>query len=158
MKTIENMPVIEALTPGTTGAADRTGDYISLKNCPNGVAVYVAMNQADATVVPVSLLQDTAVAGNVAAKAVATLVPIWSNLRCAASDLMVARAAAASYSTDAGVKHKIVKMIVKPEDLDVAGGFDCLAVKVAQSHASNILYAWYQPLGRRYANESMIAD
>ncbi|HBA86032.1 MAG TPA: hypothetical protein DCZ95_18255 [Verrucomicrobia bacterium] len=157
MKTIEHMPIIEALTPGTTGAADRTGDYMSLKNCPNGVAVYVHMNQANAASAEISLLQATAVAGT-GAKAVTALVPIWSNLDCAASDIMVKRDAAASYETDAGVKHKIVKLVVKPEDLDVSGGFDCLAVFIASSDVANIIGAFYQPLGRRYANESMIAD
>jgi hypothetical protein len=162
MKTFsENFPPIEAITPGTTGAADRYGDWISMKNAPNGVAVVVAMNQANAATAAISLQQSTSVSGGGSptdAKAISTEMPIYSNLDCAASDAFTKRTAAASYTTDAGVKHKIVIIEVRPEDLDVANDFDCIRVKVATSNSNNILAAQYIPLGRRYPNESMIAD
>lgn len=154
----QNLPPIEAIAQGSTGDANPLdGDYISMKNAPNGVAVVVHIDQANAATIAISINQATAVAGT-GAKALANSVPIFTNLDCAAGDLLTRQTDAVSYTTDAGVKHKIVIFEIRPEDLDVANGFDCISVSCAQSNAANLIGAVYVPLGRRYANESMIAD
>jgi len=156
----EICPPIELITPGTTGAADRSSDFISMKNAPNGVAIIVQLNQAAANTVTIAPWQSTNVSGASPAdeKVLANVVPIYSNLDCAAGDTLTKRTQAINYTTDAGVKHKIVIFEILPEHLDVSNNFDCVKIIVSSSSASNIMGAIALPLGRRYANESMIAD
>lgn len=157
----QNIPPIEAISPGTTGAADRYGDWISLKNAPNGVAVVVQLDQANAAKPTVSINQSTSVDGGGSPtdeKAIAKEVPIFTNLDCAAGDSLTQQDDAVEYELDAATKHKIVIMEVKPEHLDVDNDFDCIRVKVASSDATNLISAVYMPLGQRYPSESMITD
>jgi hypothetical protein len=157
----QNIPPIEAISPGTTGDADRYGDWISLKNAPNGVAVVVHVDQANAAQPTISINQSTSVDGGGSPtdeKAIAKEVPIFTNLDCAGGDALTEQDAAVSYKLDAVVKHKIVVMEVKPEHLDVDNDFDCIRVKVVSSNVANLISAMYLPLGQRYPSESMIAD
>jgi len=159
-KTLSEMcPPIELITPGTTGASDRVSDWISLKNAPGGVAIIISMNQAAANTVAIAPWQSTNVGASPDdAKVLANVVPIYSNLDCAAGDAFTKRTQAINYTTDAGVKHKIVIFEILPEHLDVINNFDCIKILITASSASNIFSAIALPLGRRYANESMIAD
>lgn len=142
----EQFKIVEAITP-QAGAAI-TGDYVSLKNALMAyVVVHVAQGAAD--VMAITLEQATVVAGT-DTKVLANVVPIWSNLDCAASDTLVARTAAVGYSLDAGQKHKIVVFKIDPAALDVANNFDCICVKTAASNAGNITSAMYY-LVEKYA-------
>ena len=155
MKTFaQQHPPVEAIAPAAGGSA-LTGDYISLKNGP--VAVVVHITQGNAATVALTIEQATAVAGT-SSKAITTTVPIFSNLDCAAGDTLTRRTAAVSYTTDAGVKHKIVVFEINPRDLDVANGFDCITVKAAASNAANILAAQYIPKAKRFSGDSLITD
>ncbi len=155
MNLIENASFIEAISPAA-GGADLAGDYVSLKNAEH-VTVVVHITQGNAAVVPITINQAKAVAGT-DAKALAKAVPIWANLDCAASDLPTRQTDAVAFSTDAGVKHKIVVFEIPAEALDVAGGFTCLQVAAATSHASNLISAQYIVTKRRYGAVSMIVD
>jgi hypothetical protein len=137
-------PPIDLLAPAAD-AGGRTSPYRSLKNALKAYIV-VKMTQGNAATVLLSVLQASAVAGT-GSKAV-TAVPIWSNLDTSVNDTLTARTAAVSYTTDAGVKNKIVIFEITPEAcMDVANGFDCLAVSTGASNAANITEATLFILG-----------
>jgi hypothetical protein len=75
------------------------------------------------------------------AAAVTATFPIWSNLDCAASDTLVRRTNAATYTTNTGVKHKIV--IFEWDPALHTAGYDCVAVTSGASAATNIVSAMY---------------
>lgn len=130
---------VSLLAPATD-AAGRTSGYASLKNAHKAYVV-LYITQGNAATIAISLQQATTVAGG-STKAVTATFPIWSNLDVATSDTLVARTAAASYTTDAGVKNKIIVLEILPESvLDVANGFDCIAVTTGASNAANITSA-----------------
>lgn len=136
----EMIKPIEALNPATD-AAGRTGDYISLKNSKKAYVI-AQITQGNAAVVPITIEQATAVAGT-ASKPITNAVPIYSNLDTAATDTLVRAADAVAYSTDAGLKNKVVVFCIDPAKLDTEGGFDCITVKTAASNALNITAATY---------------
>jgi hypothetical protein len=132
----EHCKIVEALEPATD-AAGRTGDYVSLKNAIRAWLV-LHITQGNAATIAISLSEATAVLPT-AAQVCPGLVDIWSNLDCAATDTLVKRTAAANYTTDAGVKHKIVIFEIKPATL--SSGFDCVAAVTGASNAANITEA-----------------
>lgn len=142
----EGLLPIEAITP-QVGAAI-TGDYVDLANADE-VFVVVHIAQGNAATVAITIEQATVAAGT-DSKAITNTVPIWSNLDCAASDTLVRRTDAVSYTTDAGVKHKLVIFQVKAASLDRANGFRYVTVKTGASHADNLTSALYILGGRRY--------
>jgi len=132
------IPPVMLLAPAADSAG-RTSSYRSLKNALKAYIV-VHVNQGNAATVLLSVLQATAVAGTLS-KAV-TAVPIWSNLDTSVNDTLVSRTAAATYTTDAATKDKIVVFEITPEMcMDIAGGFDCIAVSTGSSNAANITEA-----------------
>lgn len=142
----EKYKTVAALNPATD-AAGRTGAYVSLKNV-NIAYIVVHITQGNAATIALSINQATAVAGT-GAKAITTVVPIWSNLDVSASDTLVHRTDAVSYTTDAAVKNKIVVFQIDPAGLDLANGFDCIAVVTGASNVANITQAVYL-LDNRY--------
>lgn len=139
--------IVEALCPATD-AAGRTGDWVSLKNYKTCFIV-CNITQGDPATVAITIQQAKAVAGT-SAKAITVPVPIWSNLDCATSDTLVQQTAAVSYTTDAGVAIKQVIFQVDSSTLDIANGFDCVAVLTGASDAANITSAQYFLAGGRY--------
>lgn len=136
----EVFKIVEAM-PNATDAAGRTGDWVSLKNALMAwVVLYVT--QAHAATIAITINQASAVAGT-GSKPVTVNGPIWSNLDTAASDTLVRRADAVAQTTDAGIKNKMVVFQIDPATLDVAGGFDCIAVITGASNAANITGAMY---------------
>jgi hypothetical protein len=154
----QNYKIVSALNPATD-AAGRTGAYVSLKNAIKATLV-VHVTQGNAATIALSLSQATAVAGT-GAKAVSATFPIWSNLDTATSDTLTARTAAASYTTDAAVKTKIVVFDLDPAQiLDLANSFDCVAPVTGASNAANITAAvWYlQGKNREEPMPSAVVD
>lgn len=141
----QQAPPTEILAPAAD-AAGRTGDWINTKHI--GKAFIVAhITQGNAATVALSLLQASAADGT-GSKAGPT-VNIWSNLDTATSDALVARTAAASYTTDAAVKNKIVIFEVPPEALDQANGFQFITISTGASNAANITQAMLIPYDLR---------
>jgi hypothetical protein len=134
----QEMKIVEAITP-QAGAAI-TGDYVSLKNVQMAWAV-VHINQAAVNTVAITIEQATDVSGT-GHVAITKVVPIWSNLDCVASDTLVRRTDAVSYTTDAGQKHKTVVFQIDPATLTLANG-DCITVLTGASDATNITSAIY---------------
>ena len=148
---IDKDQIVKAIPPQAGGAI--TGDYISLKNVTR-CHVVVFINQASATQVAITIEQAQAVAPT-NSTAITKVVPIWSNLDCAASNTLVQRTAAVSYTTDTGQKYKIVVFEINPEVLDAT--YDCITVITAASDATNITAAWYE-VEMRYSGADVIAD
>ncbi len=133
----QQFKVVE-LMPCATDAAGRTSDWLSLKHAIRATIV-VQITQGNAATILLSLLQATAVAGTGSKAGPAS--PLWSNLDTAAGDTLTRRTDAATYTTDAGVKNKIVVFDVDPSQLDVDGGFDCVAFSTGASNVANITSA-----------------
>lgn len=132
----EDAIVIQLLAPAAD-AAGRTSSYFSLKTFHKAFLL-VSITQGNAATILLSLLQASAVAGT-GSKAGPT-VPIWSNLDTTVAG-MTARTAAATYTTDAGVKNKVVIFQIDPAALDQANGFDCIGISTGASNAANITAA-----------------
>lgn len=148
--TFDRFHTVNLLPPAADAAGRASTVYVSLKNAIAAlITVYV--DQGAASTILLSPLQATAVAGT-SAKAVPA-VPIKSNLDCAASDTLVRRTDAATYTTDAGVKKKIVQFQIDPSALDVENSFDCIGISTGASSASNITSAIIQ-IESRYPGET----
>ena len=154
MNLIEKTQVVSAIKP-QAGAAI-TGDYVSLKNAGH-VTVLVHVNQAAVDVVAITIEQATAVAGT-GTKPIAKTVPIYLVADTATSDVWVRQTDAVAFTTSAAQKEKLVAFEISAEDLDVAGGFDCITVKTAASHATNVTSAVYVLSDLRYGTGTVIVD
>ena len=132
------LPPFTLLAPAAD-AAGRTSGYVTLKNAIKAFIV-VHITQGNAATVALTPLQAQDVSGT-GSKAV-NAVPIWSNLDVSLTSLLTARAAAASYTTDAAVKNKLVVFEILPEAaLDVTNGFTTIAIQTGASNAANITFA-----------------
>lgn len=143
----QEFKVVEG-APLATDAAGRSADAVSLKN--HGKATIIcSLTQGNAATVALTLMQAQDVAGT-GAKALANAVPIWSNLDTAAGDTLVRRTDGVAYTTDAGVKNKIVIFEVDASQLDVNNGFDCLYVTTGASNVANLTGVLYLLHGSRF--------
>lgn len=133
----QNFKIVEAISPAAD-ADGRTGDYVSLKNVLRAWVI-AHVTQGNAATVELSLSKATAVAGT-GATAVAAEVPIWANQDCAAGDSLTRQDDAASFTTSATLKHKMVVFQVDPA---VLGDYDCIALVTGDSNAANITQATY---------------
>jgi hypothetical protein len=135
----QSLKIVELMCPATD-AAGRTSAYISLKHVRR-CTIQFHVAQGAANTILLTLLQATNVAA-AGSKAITNNVPIWRNLDCAASDTLVRDTDAKTYTTDAGVKHKIVEFQIDPAlCMDVAGSFDCIAISTGASNAANLTEA-----------------
>jgi len=134
-----------SLLPAATDAAGRTGSYRSLKNAEKAFIV-ARVNQGNAAQVTLTPLQAQDVSGT-NSKAIAA-VPIWLDVDTSLSDALVAQAAAANIQLSATTKDKLVVFEITPDQaLDVANGFDCIALQTSASNAGNITEAILLILG-----------
>lgn len=135
----EEAYIVSMLAPAAD-AGGRTSGYLSLKNALKAWIV-CHINQGNAATIALTPAQATAVAGT-GTKAI-TATNIWTNLDMAAANQYTKQTAAASYTTDAGVKVKVVVFELNPTYcMDVAGGFDCVAITTGASNAANITSAF----------------
>ncbi len=120
-------------------AAGRSSAYLSLKNAVKAwVVAYI--EQGNAATIALTLQQASAVAGT-GSKAI-NAVRIWTKLDEASADF-TAQTEAASYTTDAALKKKIVIFEIDPaKAFDVANDFDCLRVTTGASNVANITSAF----------------
>lgn len=144
----EQTKIVQALAPATD-AAGRTGAYVSMKNAARCFVV-VSITQGNAAPVPVTIEQATAVAGT-GSKVITNVVPIWADLDTSVTDDLVRAVNAVSYTTDAGVKNKVVVFQIDGRSLDIANGFDCIVVKTGASNVANITSAIYVMTDLRFS-------
>jgi len=154
----ENGRVIPLLKPAAD-AAGRTSRYVSLRDCTR-CTIVVYVDQANAATIALTPKQATAVAGT-GAKNLAKNVQIWAALDVATTEVPARATDGTSYTTDAGVKEKIVVFEIDTAALDVDGGFDCIAIATGASNVANITSAFAVLSGVRYqqaAPSSTLAD
>lgn len=130
--------IVQLLNPATD-AAGRTGAYVTCKHAHKAYIV-VHITQGNAATIALTINQAKTVAGG-SAKAITVPVRIWADLDESVTDALVEQAAAVSFTTDAGVKNKIVVFEVNPAEFDVANGFDCVTVVTGASNVANITAA-----------------
>lgn len=133
------------LLPAAADAAGRTSVYASLRNALKAWVV-AEVNQGAANTVLLSLLQAQDSSGT-NSKAVSNAVPIWLDADTSTSDALVQQANGTTLTTSATTKDKLVVFEIEPEfALDVANGFNHLAISTGASSASNVtaahLYIW----------------
>jgi hypothetical protein len=132
------LPATQLLNPAADSAG-RTSAYVTLKNAIKAYIV-VHLTQGNAATVALTPLQAQDVSGT-GSKAI-NAVPIWSNLDTSLTSAVVSRTAAASYTTDAATKNKLVIFEILPEAaMDVANGFTTIAIQTGASNAANITFA-----------------
>jgi hypothetical protein len=127
-----------------------TSPYKSLRNCSGKVAIVAHINQGNAATVELIPLQAQNSSGT-GSKAVGTNAnpPIFYNAATTVSDTLVAQTAAANFTTDASVADKIVVFEFDPADaLDLANGFNHIALEIVGSNAANIIEAHMEYIGR----------
>ena len=145
------LPPINLLPPAAD-AGGRTSSYVSLRNALKAWIV-VTVNQGNAATVALTpkQAQDSAATGAKAIGGVDTVTPIWlvnDSSTTTGSDVLVAQAAALNFTTDATTKNKIAIFEINPEAvLDVANGFDHIAITTGASNAANITSATLHILG-----------
>lgn len=139
------IPPVELLNPAAD-AGGRTSGYVSLKNVDKAWII-CHITQGNAATIALTPLQATDVSGT--SSKVITATQIWTDLDEAASDLLTKQTNAANYTTDAGVKHKVVIFEISPQDcMDMANNFDCIAIQTGASNAANITEAMIYGLMR----------
>lgn len=131
----EELLPVHTLQPAAD-AAGRTGGYVSLKNALMAFLVYY-IDQGNAATIALAPQQALNVSGG-SAKAI-PVVPIWTVLDAATSPFKYTRQAdAASFTTDAALKKKIVIFQIDPAKLDTANLFAAIAGQTGASNAANI--------------------
>jgi hypothetical protein len=132
-----------------TDAAGRTGTYISLKTGQKVTFVF-EITQGNAATVACSVVQATT-AGGAGSKAIAGAVfKIWTCLDVATSDVFASQTDAASFTTDAALKNKLVVIEVDASQLDIAGGFAYVAPVTGASNVANLTACLSVVLGSTY--------
>lgn len=137
---VAEAPVSALLAPAAD-AAGRTSRYAWVGNVEGKFFVVVHINQGNAATVAVSLLQAKDSSGT-GSKAISANAMIYLQNTAASADASVQQANAASYTTDATTVDKIIVFEVLPEAcLDIANGFNHIAVQTGASNAANITEA-----------------
>jgi hypothetical protein len=127
-----------------TGAAS-TGDYVSLKGYTN-LTIFILSGAWAGGTAAVTVEQATAVAGT-GTKALA-LTEMWMDT--AATGTFV-KTAVTSNTFNLGTANSVWVIELDARSLDIAGGFDCVTVKVATPGANADFYgALYVLHGARY--------
>lgn len=147
---IDNAHPVQTLKPGAD-AAGRTGDYVNLKHAAKAFVAF-HIDQGNAATIALSLVQATS-SGGAGSKAVAVSMRIAASadVSAASGDILTEQTAAASFTTSAALKPKIVVFEVDPlVHLDVAGGYTWIAGVTGASNAANITQAMVWLSGLRY--------
>lgn len=131
----ENVLTYVPLVPATD-AAGRTSAYYSLKHAKKATFTFSVV-QGHATPPAISFEQATHVAGT-ATKGCDTAHKIWASNDIAVTKDVVAQTAAAGFTPDAALKNKLVVIEIDPMELDVANGFDCIAITTGASNVANL--------------------
>ncbi len=121
--------IVQLASPVTTNGGV-TSDIISLKNAIRATIV-VDLKQAVGHATLISLVQCTDVAG--ATNKAGPVSKIWANEDCAATDTLVVKTDAATYTVTNDIKSKQVIIEVDPAALDGDNGYDCVYVTLADS-------------------------
>lgn len=143
----QQTPPVEVLAPAAD-AAGRTGKWVGLKKAAK-IFLIAHITQGAANTILLSLLQATTAAG--AGSKAGPVVAIYTNLDTSVSDALTRQTDAASFTTDAAIKNKIVCFEVDAAACDVVNGFAYITLSTGASNVANITQAAAIPTGMRYA-------
>ena len=135
----EQAKVVYGLGPQVPSTS--TSDFVSMKGYERASVQILALNGTTVTGSAITLNQATDVA-NSGGKALA-FSTVYANTDCAATDTLVETAVVSNTFTTSTTNSKQLMYIIdiEPTDLDVAGGFDCFAVKAATAVNSTLSIA-----------------
>ena len=143
----ETIPVTQGHEPVAANAL-ATCDYVSMKNCHALLVTVMHYSGGADTDLVLSFKQATDVAAT-GAKVVSNVMPLWVNVDTASTDTMVAQTAAAGYTIDTGAGlDQIAQFLLDASLLDVANGFDCIALHSTGGNAANYVSVLYQAVPR----------
>jgi propanediol utilization protein len=137
----EQIHIVNAMT-SAAGGSQADSDAVSLKLTTGPVIIEVDVQQAASNTVLITPQQCTAVDGT-AAKALTVNVPIYvsQDVGGASGDVLTRQADGVNFTTSAAIARKKVRFVIDPATLDLAGGFDCLRVRIGASAAGNLTTA-----------------
>jgi hypothetical protein len=129
-----------------------TPDYVSMKGYRKCAVLISILNGTTVTGSAITLKQATAVAGT-GEKALA-FTKAWRNIDAAAADALAEFAVVANtFTTDpTNSKQLMYLMDVDVDDLDIAGGFDCIRAGTGNAVATLTFQVTYFLYGSRYAS------
>lgn len=133
----EDAKITQILKPATD-AAGRTGRWVKVTGAHKIYLVFM-VDQGNAATILLTPKQASDSSGT-GAKAIAG-ARIWACLDVAASDALARQTDAANYTTDAGVKEKVVIFEIDPAYLDVVNGFVWVTLVTGASNAGNLTQA-----------------
>ena len=141
----EIIPPVELLPPAAD-AAGRTSRYV---NVGKGDKAYIIchLNQGNAATIQLTPLQAQDLLGT-GAKAISA-APIWTDLDEVTLDLLTKQPNAVNFTTDVGIKDKVVIFEISPQDcMDMVNGFHTIAIQTGASNVANITEAMIYVLHR----------
>ena len=141
MNITQNFKLVQGVKPTTTNAQITT-DVVSLKNYKK-VWIVIELTQAVGHATVITLNQNASVGG--AGKALTGDVLIWANEDTAATDTLVRKTDAKSYTVANDVKGKTVVFEVDPSiALDLTNDYDCISAVIgASSQVTNFASVTY---------------
>ena len=146
--------IVAALGPVTPSTS--TPDYVSMKNFDRMAVVIQALNGSTVTGSAITLHQATSVAAG-GEKALA-FSQVMANTDVAAADTLAALAVTSNTFTTSNTNSKGLLYVidVKAEDLDRAGGFDCVRCGTANA-VNTTLSVTYIMYPARYASPAAVS-
>lgn len=157
MKLLEKMDIISGFVPVDMQTGANNGDWVSLKNYHRCLVVLfkAAGTAGDNPTITLKQATDVAGAGSKNAAIIAEVYQKQGTLTGVGQWTRVTQAAAATYVDTASAENQGVYAIdVDTADLDVAGGFDCIQVSVADVGVNAQLgCAFYMPYMARYGQQ-----
>lgn len=150
---VEQLGMEVAILPKDVTGAAQVGDYMCLKNYQHLSIVLMQGAWAGGTPA-VTLVQATDVAA--AAEKALAFTKMWTKVGVTGTTFVETAVAANTFNLPA-VANTVCVIEIDADMLDVNGGFDCVAVKVASPGANaDLLTALYLLHGSRYSQAVML--
>lgn len=160
---VEQAQIVPFFVPTNLASGNVTGDVVSMKNASRCTIIFLAGVGAASQDPVITVLQAKSVAASNSKALNFTRVDVKqaSALTAVGTFTAVTQSAANTYTSDtSGETQKLWVIDIKAEDLDVANGYDCVQVTVADPGtnsqlATAIAILWgsrYQPPGSAIVN------
>lgn len=136
----EEIQVVEGFLPIDMSLGANDGDWVSLKNY-NRLTIVLFKDVGTAAQDPIITLEQAQAVAGTGAKALAAIDRVHTkqaavNLQAVGQYSLVEQAAAATYTDAAlGEEAAIIVIDIRPADLDLDNGFDCVRARVADTGA-----------------------
>ncbi len=146
---VENMKFVEGLPSAVPSTS--VPDYVSMKDASHLTIIINVKNATTVTGSAITVKQATAVAGT--NEKALSFASYWANLDTAATDTLVKTTATSDTFTTltTNSKNQMYVIEIPVEDLDVAGGFDCVRAGTGDATAATVTVN-YILSGMRHAN------